>query len=215
MTLEQYKAKLADRILKELAADIRQHSEDYAPQTITEEYYLSDMRYHLIPANKGIHPFKIKLHGYGIEIHFENRWPAVFQFQNGKLQIGMNTIEEDCMERAVEDIRYLCSVFPKYSGKYIDGMKDAAIELQKDKMVREICDSTISSALMTDLSVRGLTCKTRRFSDRITLTIAGEKYGPLTFSLIYDDIMSGIERVRNYIVQNCPIKHKVDVAVKW
>lgn len=205
MNLDQYKQKVSADILYEMAKEVHNHDRDYTPSSITEDYWLIDLKYALTPADRKHHPYQVQLRGYGLEIHSEGKWTVVLYFKGGKIIIGDNYLEVDCLERAIEDLRFLCSLIPRYAEKYTEAMKNAAIEMKKETMIQEIFESTVAPALSELLKERGLKCNTRRNFKTVTLNLISDKSVVKTFYISYDDFENGMKGIKTFIEKKFPI----------
>ena len=184
--------------------ELREHDKDYCPPSITEDYWIIDLKNYLVPADCKPHPFKTHVHGYGIEIHMEGQWPIIVQFQFGRIQLGNYVLQVDCLERAVEDLRYIISITPKYAAEYKEAMKNAAVEMQKDKMIKEIYEATVAPTLQPILEGRGLSCSTKRNFKSVTLALVDNKLRMKTFYITYDNFENELEGIKTYIESNYP-----------
>lgn len=207
MNLDQYKEKVSADILYELAKEVCNHDRDYTPSSITEDYWLLDLKNALVHADRKKHPYQVYIRGYGVEIHSEGKWSVVLYFKAGKIIIGENYIEVDCFERAIEDLRFLCGLIPKYSDKYTEAMNNAALEMQKETMIQQIFESTVAPALSGILKGRGLRCTTRRNIKTVTLNLIQGKTVVRTFYISYDDFAYELENIKSFIEQHFPLSN--------
>lgn len=212
MNLDQYKQKVSADILYEMEKEVHNHDRDYTPSSITEDYWLNDLKFALTPADRKHHPYQVMLRGYGLEIHSEGKWTVVLYFRSGKIIIGDNYIEVDCLERAIEDLRFLCSLIPRYAEKYTDAMNNAALEMQKETIIQEIFEATVAPALSELLKARNLKCKTRRNFKTVTLNLISGKSLVKTFFISYDDFENEMKNIRSYIEQKFPVKKSHPLA---
>lgn len=137
MTLEQHKAHINTQLIEELFAEVKAHDKAFTPQTVTEKWWLPNLKHALIPCGEKRTTMSTRIRGTGLTF-VPTDWPVNFSFRNNILEMGFNRIHIDCFERAVEDVRFMSSRFPHYRKKYGDEMKNAELEIKKDKMIQEI-----------------------------------------------------------------------------
>ena len=137
MTLEQHKAHINTQLIEELFAEVKAHDNAFTPQTVTEKWWLPNLKLALIPCGKKRPTMATCIRGTGLTF-VPTDWPVKFSFRNNILEMGFNHIHIDCFERAVEDLRFIARRIPDYRKKFSDEMKNAELEIKKDKMLREI-----------------------------------------------------------------------------
>lgn len=201
MTLEQYKEKITDDLLYEMAKAVKTHDRGFKPNNKTEEYWLLDLARSLIHADNKKYTYQVCIRGYGIEIRAEGKWDVIIYFKAGRIIIGENDLKVDCMERAIEDMRYLCGLIPEYVGKYKEAMKNAALEMQKENMIHQIYEASIAPMLSKMLEGTGLHCKTKCNMKTVSVCLMDNKESMKTFYVSYDDFENGLNFVRESISQ--------------
>lgn len=213
MTLDEYKEKVTDEILYRMAKELGEHDRDFTPSSITEEFWLVDLRNSLVPGDCRERPYKVQIRGYALEIWIEGGWPIVLYYRQGKILIGKYFIKTDCLERAEEDLRFMITLIPKYSDEYKTAIANAAMEMQKEKMVQEIYEATVAPTISELLKGRGLTCETRRNSKTVTLNLRESKCRIKTFYISYDNFQNELEEIKSFITKRYPLKTEAELAV--
>lgn len=205
MDRDQYKEKVTADILYELAKEVCSHDRDYTPSSITENYWLLDLKNALLHADRNNHPYQVYLRGYGIEIHSKGKWYVVMYFRAGKIIIGENFIEVDCLERAIEDLRFLCGLIPKYTDKYTEAMRNAVIEMKKETMIQEIYEASVMPVLSELLKDRNLSCRTKKNFKTVSLYLISGKVIVNTFYISYDDFQNELQQIKSFIEKAYPV----------
>jgi len=212
MTLNQYREKATDEILYRMAKEVAEHDRDFTPNSITEDFWLMDLKNSLLPGGLNACPYKAQLHGNSIEIRFEDKWPVVLLYSLGRVIIGKHFITVDCLERAVEDMRFMTTLIPKYADEYRTAMANAVMEMRKENMIHAIYEATVAPSVAELINGRGLTCETRRNFRTVTMILREARRRVKTFYISYDNFQNELDEIKEFIVQHYPLKTEEEIA---
>jgi len=206
MTLDRYKEKITDEILYRMAKEVVEHDNGFTPSSITENFWLIDLKDRILPGGFKASPYKARLHGHSIEIMIEGKWPIVLSYSLGRVIMGKYYVKVDCLERAVEDLRFMMSLIPKYSDEYRTAIENAAIEIQKEKMIQKIYESSVAPAIDVLLDGRDLTCETKCNFRTVTLMLFKARQKVKTFYVSYDNFQNELDEIKDFITEHFPLK---------
>lgn len=197
MTKQQYIDRLRDKTFVAIWEQLREHDASFSPQEEHDEYWLLDLKLAVTPGDGRRSSVNVKAHGHALEITAD--WPYYIFFRRGCLILGNRTLPLESFERAVEAIRYLDTILPKHICSYNRGVADAQLELEKNRMMAQICESTIAPALEPMAEAAGLKCEVRGTELRITVKLVHPDGRNKYFYFDYNNPMNHLDEVKNYL----------------